>query len=468
MVASGDQQRGRHPPFRGIIPALTLALAVIWLPAGLAACQGAQESHPAAENNNSWEEDRASVDRITYVNSAGDIYTIKADGSEPHRLTGGTLVQQGSTGRFMAQGMDFDSAYAWPTWSPDGTSLAASRVRLVGSQDAELTIEVLDSVTGRSRTVFSNDFPGLVAEGSPHYLYWSPDSKALSFLASTPEGLGLFIVNTQSAAAPILLERGAPLYYSWAGDGGSLVAHIGEEVKLYREVSDHAGGEVLARAQRFRAPAFSPDSKRVAYSGPSGSGEALLVAEVNRLGDARQVLELGAFSAFSWSPNGRELAVADQEDPRSPVFERLRVVSLDESQTGSPVRTIAQHPLLSFYWSPNGERLAWVAVNREDRTFQWRVAPSTSTGADQGRALFTFNPSRDFLTMLSYFDQYAYSHTPWSPDSTRLVVAGGQVAHFERRNGDTPTGSRVYVIDAVGDTPAREIAEGSLAFWSWN
>jgi hypothetical protein len=70
--------------------------------------------------------------------------------------------------------------------------------------------------------------------------------------------------------------------------------------------------------------------------------------------------------------------------------------------------------------------------------------------------------------MLSFFDQYAYSHSPWSPDSTRLVVAGTQAAPFERRNGHTPTGARVFVIDAVGDVSPREIAEGILAFWSWN
>jgi TolB protein len=364
----------------------------------------------------------------------------------------------------MAQGMDFNSAYAWPTWSPDGTKLAASRIRLSGDHDAEVTVQVLDAATGRAKTVFSNDFPGLVAEGSPHYLYWCPDSKTLSLLASTPDGLSLFIVNTESDSRPVVIERGAPLYYSCAGDGNSLTAHIGEEVKLYRELSDHASGEVLATTLGFRVPAFSSDSQRLAYAVQTVSGGSLMVAQVDDLDGAQQVLDLGASSAFIWSPDGRELAVADQGDASSVVFERLRVVSAD----GSSVRTITQDPFLAFYWSPNGEQIAWVGLDRERRMFEWKVAPSSATDASQGRLLFSFNPSRDVLTMLTFFDQYAYSHSPWSPDSTHLVVAGTRVAPFERRNGHTPTGARVFVLDAAGGSPPQEIAEGTLAFWSWN
>jgi TolB protein len=364
----------------------------------------------------------------------------------------------------MAQGLDFDNVHAWPTWSPDGTKLAASRIRVTGDQSAELTVQVLDANTGRSSMVFNNSFPGLVAEGSPHYLYWSPDSRSLSFLTSAPNGLDLLVVDTESSGDPIAIERGAPLYYSWAGDGSSLLVHIGEEVKLFRELSDHAAGEPLATARGFRVPAFSSHGRRVAYAVHGDSGDFLSVAEAHDVNNARLVLDLGAFSAFMWSPDGSRLAVADQQGANSVVFERLRIVSAD----GESVRTVTEEPVLAFYWSPNGERIAWVALDQENRTFEWRVVPISPTDASQSRALFAFNPSRDVLTMLSFFDQYAYSHSPWSPDSTRLVVAGTQAMPFERRNGHTPTGARVFVIDAVGDSPPREIAEGILAFWSWN
>jgi len=70
--------------------------------------------------------------------------------------------------------------------------------------------------------------------------------------------------------------------------------------------------------------------------------------------------------------------------------------------------------------------------------------------------------------MLTFFDQYAYSHLPWSPDGTWLVVTGTKTEPFARRNGETPKGDRVYILDVEGVAPLSELAEGNLAFWSWN
>jgi hypothetical protein len=74
----------------------------------------------------------------------------------------------------------------------------------------------------------------------------------------------------------------------------------------------------------------------------------------------------------------------------------------------------------------------------------------------------------EMLTMLSFFDQYAYSNYPWSPDGSALVVAGTQQETANRSNGSGPTGAGIYVLDAVGGGEPRQIAEGSVAFWSWN
>jgi TolB protein len=172
-------------------------------------------------------------------------------------------------------------------------------------------------------------------------------------------------------------------------------------------------------------------------------------------------LEVGANSAFLWSPRRAELAVADQSDPNSLVFQRLRLVSAE----GGDERTLVEEPLIAFYWSPDGEQLAWVALDPESRVFQWKVM---SRDGGEVRDLLRFHPSGEVLIMLSFFDQYAYSHSPWSPDSSRLVVAGNLEPVSERRDGHTPTGARVYVLDATGNQPARDIAEGTLAFWSWN
>ena len=111
----------------------TLKLAFLLMGLGLLACQSPGS---LKQYSGSLEAEKVSVDRITYVNSAGDVFTIKGDGSDRQQLTGGTQVSSGPIGPFMGQGIDFDNFHAWPTWSPDGTKLAVSRVRASGAQDA--------------------------------------------------------------------------------------------------------------------------------------------------------------------------------------------------------------------------------------------------------------------------------------------------------------------------------------------
>ena len=58
--------------------------------------------------------------------------------------------------------------------------------------------------------------------------------------------------------------------------------------------------------------------------------------------------------------------------------------------------------------------------------------------------------------------------TPWSPDSKFLVVAGSKSEAARSSNGRTPTGDRIYVLDAEGSAAPRDLGAGVLAFWSWN
>ena len=153
--------------------------------------------------------------------------------------------------------------------------------------------------------------------------------------------------------------------------------------------------------------------------------------------------------------------MADRQDSRSAVFQRLRVVSGD----GRVARTVAEGEIISFYWSPGGGSIAWLDVDAENQRLRWWVESGQGNPAKE---LFNFRPSSDTSIMLSFFDQYGYSHTPWSPDGTRLVVAGVQGRPMSRRNGQTPTGDRIFVLDASGGAAPRELAAGTLAFWSWN
>lgn len=403
----------------------------------------------------------AMVDRIVYVSSTGDVFSVDPDGENLVNLTGGARVNGGAQGRVMAQPLDLDTFYYWPTWSPDGTKLAVSRVE-AGVGGAAVTVEVLDPSIGGSRTVYQNEVASLVAQGAPHYLYWSPDSKYLAFLASTPQGFLLLAVDTQSQEPPMVVETGAPLYFHWGADGQTMLLHVGNTVKLAEIPFDPASlSNLMDVGQGFRVPALSPDGSQMVYSVSGDERAQVFVAETGRVETARSVIDVGQPNAFTWAPGGMEIAVADRQDPSTPVFDRLRVIAA----AGGEVSTAVEESLVAFFWSPVGDKIAWVVLDPEQQLFRWKV--SGVDGSDP-RELFSYRPSANSLTMLNFFDQYAYSHSPWSPDGRRLVVAGTQVEHFARRNGDTPGGDRVYILDAAGVESPRELAAGILAFWSWN
>ena len=453
------------PYIRSLGPKLWLTLFVVGILA--TGCQSQTTPEETAEVATAGPEE-VRVDRITYVDPQGELFTISPDGTDRRRVTGEALVGPPVGGGPLARSLQPNNFYAWPTWSRDGTKLAVSRVQVVNNQ-TEISIQVFDLTDGRVATVYTNrEGSNWVADGSPHYLYWSPDSRFLGFLIGGSRSLTLLVEDTHNPTVPVEVEANAPLYFHWAPDGESMVVHGGDSIKLVRKPFDTSTSQLLGLSQGFRVPALSPDGALVAYAveEPREEGrETVYEVLIGQAGtppnQATRVLQVGSTSAFLWSPDGSELAVADRQDLSTPFFERLRVVSAD----GATVRTIVEEQILAFYWSPAGDKIAWVSLAPEERLLEWAV---TSRTGDSVQRLFRFQPSSNVLIMLSFFDQYAYSHSPWSPDSTRLVVAGTREASLGGRNGQSPTGDRVFVLEVSGATPPKEIAAGSLAFWSWN
>ena len=168
----------------------------------------------------------------------------------------------------------------------------------------------------------------------------------------------------------------------------------------------------------------------------------------------------GPLSGFLWSPARDEVAVGDTMNATGSLYERLSIVDTD----GSPPKRVATESVLAFFWSPDGEKIAFVSFDRERGSFTWKYVDRSERAPIE---LVEFFPSAGFLTMVSFFDQYAYSNSVWSPDSSQILFTGAIGPSSARRNGGSPEGDKVYVLDVKEGAVPKEIAASRVAFWSW-
>lgn len=390
---------------------------------------------------------KASVGRIAFIRPDGQLATMNSDGSDLRRLTDEALE------------------FGFPAWSPDGQQVAVvggGKVLLVSVADGTSNV-------GRSLEAYDNS-----AE-APFYLYWSPDSRHVAFLANHPDGIALHLVQSQgNEAASRLLTMGQPFYWDWAPTADQLFIHSGGSGSDARmEIIDLQGAPVdkdLGAAGIFQAPGISFDGRFKAFAVLDENGSShLAVQGVN--GESQQYEPHFGQLALAWSPRENLLAY------RSP--------RLDGSFSGGPLRLVdprtgnnvllSGRDVLAFFWSPDGRTIAYFSLPRNlgdvrvatagKETFRARSQKqhdelrlelwAVDVASGQQRRLAEFTPTAVFLgQFLPFFDQYALSHRIWSPNSDALVLP---VFEDDR--------SQIAVVP-VGRGQIAYLADGVSAFWS--
>ena len=383
-----------------------------------------------------------------------------------------------------------NTTFGFPAWSPDG-----SHVAVVATTPDGAGIDVFaagaDGAPATDPTVVYQS-----ATDAPFYLYWTPDSLAVTFLTANGPDLSLRSVPANGSGAATVLREGQPMYWAWDGPARMLV-HTGADTSAFLGAVGMDGTTVSTVAGEpgvFRAPAASSDGRYEAYvvaqgrrqpgrwssrpatapgatrsrcSGPPPWGSRRRARSSRSSARARA-------TASRRCPSGR--CASSMRGPARCGRSRSRTSSRSSGRpTGGPSRRSACRvpetptPRASATSRPRAPAAvtppcAWPRPARDPRVARPVAdAPGVpvslafvdvAKGTATAPVIVSLTPL--FVNqVLPYFDQYALSHRLWSPDGTSIllpVVGTDGVESLE-------------LLPADGSAP-RVLVPGSIGFWS--
>jgi hypothetical protein len=388
---------------------------------------------------------------IAYIGLDGNVYWSDQAGGNVTQVTTDAQLPDEQSGAFRF--------YQYPTWSPDGSQLAM--VAVSGESDgiplSEMFIRTVDS-EGNKKIYTSESW-------QPFYLYWSPNNESVSFLATDATGQSIILQSASVAGGdPLIIDVGAPYYWSWAPDGKTMIVHTGSTASSTPEhlAFLQVGSEVVEDALdsipgSFQAPAWSPNGEQILYSRINDQdGKEIVIADST--GAFEEVLaEFTINTAFAWSPDSQLVAyIEGDRDTSAGALGKLHVIDLETAED-----FFQDEEVFAFFWSPNSRKLAYFKpriVNAESSSEQVLLLElhMLDTVSGETNQLFTFQPTNQFSSILPYFDQYHQSATIWSPDSNNLVLS------FIDQEGNPG----IAVVAASGQLQPRILTAGYLAYWS--
>ncbi len=208
-------------------------------------------------------------------------------------------------------------------------------------------------------------------------------------------------------------------------------------------------------------PLWSPNSHELLYEKNCGKDgqRALFVMPLG--GKPRQLTHLkGAIQSPTWSPDGRRIgflfvpgatrpagALAPMKSPAGVIgvegLEIQRVAAV--SAKGGEVELLTPERLhvYEFDWSPDGQRLAYVAAPAPGENNWWVAQLYTATATAHAEPSSILNP----VKVEGPLHGLQIAVPRWSPDGSRIAFIGGLMSD------QGPTGGDVYMIPAQGGTP---------------
>jgi WD40 repeat protein len=392
------------------------------------------------------------------IGSTGRVALLSQDGSL-------SMVEAG--GQMVAVSKPADGTFGFPTWSPDGSRIAAARSR---GSDKSIVVFDADALAAGGSVEPVAIFESTTID--PFYLFWTPDGKAVSFLGSEAGELSLRIATVDGTAPEAsgpgaLVRKGNPFYYDWIGRD-RLLAHIGVGKDSFLGeigLDGKSAGKGVGSPGDFRSAVVSHDRTSIAFVRHDGTGtDAIVVAA--RDGSREQTMEVFGTAAVNFDPAGDTLAGIGPTESKPPAGFPLGPLRLMDVKSGI-VRTLIDGRVVSFWWSPDGRTIAALRLQPASGSGLPSPAPTADETQSEIHLLFVdvattktrsdpvVQVSLNFVNgVLAYFDQYALSHRVWAPDSSSILLP------------ETGSDGSTHVMIRFPDGEPPIALDGELGFWS--
>ena len=405
---------------------------------------------------------------ITFVGTDSNIYYCDTDCGEPKCITckaAAIHVRRDDALMPVALADTVPEAsgateYGWPTFSPDGKRIAYSSETHKQAEDS-FAVWVYDLGHSRATLIFESRTDRIV------YLVWTPDAQHLSFLLGEPGGLSLVLAEVKESTPVRIVATGMPLYFDWGAAPGQVALHTlalnsdhTEQVSLMSLTPTTQNViKVLSSGRTpFKTPAWSPDGKHLAYIANNHAESNIIVADADAT-HPRSVVSLPVGeNSLVWAPDSAHLAYATALTAQDPTYNGIKLVDIATANS----KWLTKDDVAAFFFSPDSRHLAFIGVPEEKPYYTWSVV-DVKTGAQ--KALGNFLATPDESTAYRYFDQFAVSHTIWSPDSSAFIYAGVRLTGSpDHALGYSPAPS-AWIVPIDGSSP-HQVADAVIAFFS--
>ena len=329
----------------------------------------------------------------TTTKDDADLWSIPADGGKESQVTSSV------------------GAEVWPDISPDGTKIAYQQDRRLSTAR-----RLLNSVLVAGDVKSEDPVPQIAQDG--FNIRWSPDGKNLSFLRNKSGNQSLWVISSDGLDERQVSEGGVMFGgylqlpynrlqsqdYQWSPDGGSLIYSAVRDgiSNVWQTFLDGAGEIQLTRNSDkkllFFNPVFSPDGKRIAWSGMTTDTPDKRIWSIWTTSDGaeRALFQLNSIvRLLGWSASGEQLivrSVGNKNDTGLP--EDVSVFAIDLEGSGTrPLSTLKSSYFQNIALSPDRRSLAFVSRLSSGDSIQIlgiaNPSPKTLVSGNDSRVYFS-------------------------------------------------------------------------------